>query len=167
MAALASIGLDVNLAPTLSAEFGRERRADWAVDPAATRTLDALEGRYRLALVTNGAPDVQREKLEGSGLARHFATVVISGALGVGKPEPGIFSAALDGLRVDARDAIVVGDSVERDISGARTAGLRSIWLDRDRTGAAAPADVRITSLDELPAALETLVEAIPAARSA
>lgn len=165
--ALAGVGLDGGRAAELSAAFATARRSDWAVDPAALPMLDALRGRYQLALVTNGAPDVQREKLEGSGLGSRFAAVVISCEVGIGKPEPGIFSAAVEGIGVAANDAVMVGDSAERDVAGARAAGLRTVWLDREDAGARSNADLRVTRLDELPAALDTIGDEIPAARLA
>ena len=165
--ALAAVGLDPERASELAAAFATARRSDPAVDPAATRTLDTLARRYRLGLVTNGAPDVQREKLEASGLAARFAAVVISAELGVGKPEPGIFNAAVERIGVAASDAVMVGDSGERDVAGARAAGLRTVWLDRDGAGDASEAVVRITRLDELPAAIDAIGVPAPAARSA
>src|SRR2546423_372193 len=69
------------------------------------------------------------------------------------------------GLR--ALRAFVLGDCVARDTAAARSGGRRPSWPARDRVGAPARGALGITSLDELPAALEALVEAIPAARSA
>ena len=145
--ALAAVGLDAGRAAEFSDAFARARRSNWAVDPAAIGTLDALARRYRLALVTNGAPAVQREKLEATGIGARFDVVVVSGELGIGKPDPRIFTAALEALGVPAHDAVMVGDSVERDIAGARAARVRTVWLDRDGAGARASAGVRITSL--------------------
>ncbi|SRR6266851_4332578 len=165
--ALGAIGLDGGQAAEYSEAFRRARRSDWAIDPAAIRTLDMLAAHYRLALVTNGAPAVQREKLEATGLGARFEAAVISGELGIGKPEPGIFAAALGKLNVAPSDAVMVGDSMERDIAGARAAHIRSVWLDRGGSGATSPADARITSLDDLPATLDAIGDAIPTARSA
>jgi len=63
----------------------------------------------------------------------------------------------------------MVGDSIERDIVGARGAGLRTIWLDRsgDTPGRAAPADIRITELGELPAALAAIEDVATTVHSA
>ncbi|MEA2660863.1 MAG: phosphoserine phosphatase, partial [Chloroflexota bacterium] len=67
-AALAAAGVtDAALAADLGTAFVQARRSEWAIDPAAGPTLERLAARYRLALVTNGAPDVQREKLAASG----------------------------------------------------------------------------------------------------
>jgi len=158
--ALAAAGVaDQTLAQDLASAYGRARRSDWAVDPAAIRTLDALAARYRLALVTNGAPDVQREKIAGAGLGSHFAAVVISAELGIGKPDHRIFDAALRAIGVSARDAVMVGDSIERDIAGGHDAGLRTIWIDRagGATGRPALADAKISELEALPAALAAM----------
>jgi putative hydrolase of the HAD superfamily len=143
---------DERLVDDLAAAFGSFRRAITLIDPDAEAVLEELGRDHRLALVTNGAPDVQREKLAGTTLAGHVDAIVISAELGVGKPDPGIFRAALDALHVASADAAMVGDSLERDIAGARRAGVRSVWLDRAGTAMAGPVtpDARIRSLREL-----------------
>ncbi|TME70710.1 MAG: HAD family hydrolase [Chloroflexi bacterium] len=106
-----------------------------------------------LAVLTNGPIDVQVAKLSASGLQRFFPVVVASGEIGYGKPDPRLFGAALDRLRVDRADAVAIGDSLERDVVGAHAAGLRCVWLNRQRTSmpATGTADFEISSLDELP----------------
>jgi putative hydrolase of the HAD superfamily len=143
---------DAQLVDELASAFGSLRRRITLIDPDASAVLDDLGRDHRLALVTNGAPDVQREKLAGTTLARHFEAIVISAELGVGKPDPRIFGAALDALGVASAEAAMVGDSLERDVAGARRAGVRSVWLDRAGTAMAGPvtADARIRSLRQL-----------------
>ena len=158
--ALAAAGVsDAALVDEVAAAFREARTSLDANDPDAATVLDVLGRDHRLALVTNGAPDVQREKLARAGLAERFAAVVISAEVGVGKPDPRIFRTALDALGVSAEDAMMVGDSLERDIAGAARAGLRSIWLDRAGVGAAGSSvpDVRIRSLRELPDAVSRI----------
>ena len=58
--------------------------------------------------------------------------VVISAELGVAKPDPAIFRAALDRLGARAADAMHVGDSVEDDVAGARAAGLEAVLVARN-----------------------------------
>lgn len=143
---------DEPLVDELVTAFGSFRRANMLVDRDAEAVLDDLGRDHRLALVTNGAPDVQREKLAGTTLAGHFEAIVISAELGAGKPDPRIFRAALDALGVASSDAAMVGDSLERDVAGARRAGVRSVWLDRGVTATAGPVrpDARVRSLREL-----------------
>lgn len=142
---------DAQLVDELASAFGSLRRGITLIDPDASAVLDDLGRDHRLALVTNGAPDVQREKLAGTTLAPHFEAIVISAELGVGKPDSRIFGAALDALGVASADAAMVGDSLERDVAGARLTGVRSIWLDRAGTvEASIRPDARIRSLREL-----------------
>jgi phosphoserine phosphatase len=170
--ALAAVAVNAgSLVDELIAAFATFRRALKAIDPQAEATLDDLGRDHRLALVTNGAPGVQREKLAGTTLAAHFAAIVISAEVGVGKPDPRIFRAALEAIDVAITDAVMVGDSLDRDIVGARRAGLRSVWLDRAGTavsGSFAP-DARIRSLGELRDALVRLdqVDVVATARPA
>jgi putative hydrolase of the HAD superfamily len=165
---LAAAGVsDDALVGELAAAYGRFRRALRPVDPDAEATLADLGRDHRLALVTNGAPDVQREKLGATTLGGYFATIVISAEIGIGKPDPRIFRAALASLGVTSGDAVMVGDSLDRDVAGARRAGMRSVWLDRaggaPSDGAALP-DARIRSLRELRDSLMGLerVDAFP-----
>jgi len=117
-----------------------------------TALLAGLRERHRLAVVTNGAACLQREKLERAGLAGAFDAVVVSGDLGVGKPDAAVFRRAL--ALVGADDGVMIGDSVERDVDGALALGLRALWMNR--AGEPRPrADlVEIRGLDELPALL-------------
>jgi putative hydrolase of the HAD superfamily len=152
--ALADQGLDdVGLAAELGERFGVERRALCEPFPD-TDLLDELRERHKLALVTNGAACLQREKLERSGLAGHFDAVVVSGDLGVGKPDPAVFRHALSLVGGEAADAVMVGDTVERDIDGAVAAGVRAIWINRFGEPRPRADLVEITSLDDLPALL-------------
>ena len=106
-----------------------------------------------VGLITNGPAEVQRAKLELLGLLDHVDFALISGELGIAKPDPAIFREGLRQAGVDAGDAIFVGDSPEFDIAGARAAGIRSVWVNR--TGAAwnhpgDPPDHEVTDLTSL-----------------
>lgn len=157
--ALRALGVaDDALARDLADRYRTLRRAERAVDPDAEAVLHDLSRDHVLALVTNGAPDVQREKLAGTTLARYFATIVISCEVGVAKPEPRIFQIALERIGASAAGAAMIGDSLARDVAGARAAGLRSIWLDRGLWKEDAPQpDVRVVALSEVRSALDAL----------
>ena len=115
--------------------------------------LDALAGRP-MALLTNGAACLQREKLTASGLAARFDAVVVSADVGVGKPDPSVFRHTLSLLGAD--EGVMIGDSLERDIDGALAAGLGAVWIDRFGAGGVGPDGVpRITTLGELPGVLQ------------
>ena len=103
----------------------------------------------RLGLVSNTSRDL-------GAFVRHFALDVdgwiASGSYGKVKPSPLIFRAALDLVGCPAESAVMVGDSPEDDIAGARAVGMRALLLDR--AGRFPGAADRIESLVELPAAL-------------
>ena len=160
--ALADYGVhDAPFADTLADTFRRERGARHVAFADAAPLLRTLQGRYRLAVLTNGAPAQQREKLYGAGLAAYFETVVVSGEVGVGKPDPRVFGAALAALDVAPSATVMVGDSIERDILGAQAAGLHAIWLNRSamdhHPGEHEPPAQQLTALSQLPAALAAL----------
>lgn len=116
----------------------------------AARVRDA---RIPLVLITNGAADTQREKLRALGIEEWFDAVVISGEVGIAKPDPAVFSLAVKGLSTDPEDVWHVGDSLTTDVAGAKGAGLTAVWLNRTerarRKGDPEP-DFEIRSLFEL-----------------
>ncbi|HEY7419624.1 MAG TPA: HAD family hydrolase [Ktedonobacteraceae bacterium] len=122
---------DENLAVRLAELFQARRYACQRLFPEAIAVLQALRRSYKLALLTNGAPDMQREKIKYFQLAPYFETIVVSGEVGVGKPQPAIFHTVLKQLEVAPQDAMMVGDSLERDIKGAYQSGLKSAWVNR------------------------------------
>jgi putative hydrolase of the HAD superfamily len=144
---------DAALALEVADAFRRERRARHLVFPEAPAALDDLARDYRLALLTNGSPDVQNEKIDGAGLRERFDPIVISGEVGAGKPEPESFRHILKLLGMEAEQTAMIGDSFRRDIVGAAELGMFTIWLNRfDKS---LPADVP----DDLPEADATVYD--------
>jgi putative hydrolase of the HAD superfamily len=84
-----------------------------------------------LGLITNGAADAQREKLRVLDLERCFDVVVISGEVGIAKPDASIFRLALGKLAAERESAWHVGDDLNADVAGARAAGITAVWLNR------------------------------------
>lgn len=159
--ALEAVGVsDDALVAELDGAYVAVRRAHQPVDPEAERVLDDLARDHRLALVTNGAPDVQREKLAGTTLAQRFGAIVISAELGIAKPDPRIFEHALRAIGAPREGSVMIGDSLSRDVAGARGAGLRSIWIDRGegtpKPDDAVP-DARVTALSQIRSCLAAL----------
>ena len=71
------------------------------------------------------------QKIDRFGIAGYFAAIVCSSDLPFGKPHPGSYAAAARALGRDASDIVMVGDSLENDVRGAVSAGLRAVLLDR------------------------------------
>ena len=103
----------------------------------------------KLGLVSNTGRDVHEF------LAHHALDVdaaLSSRVHGKVKPHPTIFQAVLDSLGVEAERAVMVGDSPEDDLEGARGLGMTAFLVDRE--GVYPDADDRLTDLFELPAAI-------------
>ena len=122
---------DIGLAEELGEQFTVERRTRHEAFPDVEPALRELRDSHALALVTNGASCLQREKLTTSGLRDYFDVVVVSAEFGVSKPNASIFHHALSQLQSDPARAVMVGDNLSRDVDGAIAAGLQAVWLNR------------------------------------
>lgn len=119
--------------------------------PEARPTLAQLSRQFHLGVLTNGNADVAR-----IGIADYFQFAFNAEALGISKPDPRIFHAALAAAGVPATAAVHIGDHPRDDIAGAQAAGLRAVWFNPQGApwpGAGAP-QAQIASLAELPALL-------------
>jgi putative hydrolase of the HAD superfamily len=115
----------------------------------AVPALKALRaGGHRLAIVSNWDCSLG-DWLEPSGLTALVDGVVTSAATGAAKPDPAIFRRALELLGVEAASTVHVGDSLDKDVDGARAAGIRAVLVTRD--GDAPEGVEAIGSLAELP----------------
>ncbi|NQW20690.1 MAG: HAD family hydrolase [Chloroflexi bacterium] len=126
----------------------------------AQDVITELQADYLLAVVTNGSPKVQRFKLAKSGLAAYFGVVVVSGDVDVGKPNPLPFTTALNQLGIEARDAVMIGNSWGSDIQGAANLGMPSIWFNQDqasRPTRGEQPDAEIVYLAEIPSAIRQI----------
>jgi putative hydrolase of the HAD superfamily len=121
--------------------------ATYRLFPDARAVLQALAGSgIRLGLISNFEPWLL-EVLELEGVRDLFGPVAVSGLLGVAKPDPAIFHAALDAAGVEPAEAVHVGDSLEFDVEPAWAVGMAAVLIDRAGR-ARAPASV--TTLADL-----------------
>lgn len=100
---------------------------------ASAASGEATASDVRLAVLTNGLPDLQRRKLAAVGLGARFDAVVTSYEVGAHKPAPTAFAAVRD--RLPAGAYVHVGDDREADAEGARDAGFVGVHLDPDADG--------------------------------
>jgi HAD superfamily hydrolase (TIGR01549 family) len=133
-------------------------RAVTAAPRENAAVVERLAPRYRLGLLSNfDDARTGREILADTGVAEHFAVVVISAEVDVRKPNPVIFRLLLDRLRLAADEVLFVGDTAHEDVAGARAAGIPVVWLSENKgpfpPDIASP-DYTIRNLTELPALL-------------
>ncbi|MBS0531996.1 MAG: HAD family hydrolase [Proteobacteria bacterium] len=157
-AALAAEGhsmLNDDLAVRVADRFTAYREAEMFVFPGAHDAIDALKARgVKLALVTNGAADTQRAKVERFELAHRFDHIQIEGEHGFGKPEERAYRHAMEALGVTARDTWMIGDNLEWEVEVPQRLGIYAIWMDVHGDGLPAGSTVTpdriIRSLTEL-----------------
>ena len=98
--------------------------------PGAADFLQAVHGKMKIALVSNGVSAIQRSRLAKCPLTPLFDAIVISEEVGVAKPDPRLLEAALEQLGcTDKSAAVMMGDSLSADIAAANNAGLDSIFF--------------------------------------
>jgi len=141
---------------SIASECATEIEEGWGVSENFELFEDVLpvlqelrDADLSIAVVSNGIRDLH------AFVAHHrldVDAIVDSRSHGRVKPHPTIFQAALAVLAVAAEDAVMVGDSLEEDIEGARALGMRAILIDREERHP--DVDERLTDLYGLPAAL-------------
>ena len=131
-------------------EQGWEVAENFELYEDALPVLEELRAaELRIGLVSNGIRDLTEF------VAHHrldVDAIVDSRSHGRVKPHPTIFQAALDLLGVTPAEAVMVGDSLEEDVEGARGLGMRAVLVDREDRHP--DVEARLTDLYGLPAAL-------------
>jgi len=96
--------------------------------------LEYLEPKYKLHIITNGYEVAQKAKLVNSKIDHFFTHVINSDMAGVKKPNPLIFEMALNKAKAAPGNAIMIGDSYEADIVGAKNVGMNAIHFEVNKT---------------------------------
>lgn len=131
--------------------------------PGATQLIQALRGKAKLGIITNGFTELQQIRLERTGFAADFSVLVISEQVGAAKPDSAIFEHAFALMGQPPREHILmVGDNPHADIVGGINAGIATCWLNHH----AAPLpdgvqpNYQVSSLAELQTLLQPLITA-------
>lgn len=129
----------VELSPKMTALF-----------PLAMETLQYLQKKYALHLITNGFAEVQWIKLEHSGLKPFFEHIIISEEVGTQKPDPKIFELAMQRANTTAVECLMIGDNMNTDIAGARAAGIDQVFFNPHKKHTREKSTYTIHQLEEL-----------------
>jgi putative hydrolase of the HAD superfamily len=141
--------------------------------PETPAMLEALKGRaLRLGLISNTLSHSQViEILHQYGIRPYFDCIYLSVTSGFRKPYPELFRAAASDLDVLPEECVYVGDTVSRDVRGARLAGYRgTIRINSMLTAGAdaglnqeeEEADYLITNLNEIPGIVSEIMRENP-----
>ncbi|MFT6464784.1 HAD family hydrolase [Halopseudomonas sp.] len=129
-----------------------EARHALTLFPHAESLLEQLSRRYTLATISNGNADVRR-----LGLAKYFSVIVSADEVGISKPDPAPFLAALERAGVEPAQALHIGDHPVDDIQGARESGLHTLWFNRTGKSWTDPVrpDGEVSCLSQIPTWLD------------
>jgi 2-haloacid dehalogenase len=126
----------------------------------AEELLNALYGKYRLYLATNGIVNVQSRRIKDSGIGKYFEDIFVSERIGYNKPDKRFFDAAfskIDGFKHE--ESVMVGDLLTSDIRGGINAGIKTVYFNpkgKENDTDIHP-DYEIHSLAELAGLLEKM----------
>lgn len=110
----------------------------------ALELIQALHGKCRLFIVTNGTASVQKSRFGSCPLAPYFEASFISEEMECHKPEKIFFDRVASAIpNFDPRQAIVIGDSLTSDIQGGINAGMDTCWFNPQHKSA--PVGMQIT----------------------
>ena len=144
----ASLGIDFD-GPTFEKEFLQGLYDSCEAVDGAFETVRYLADRYPLYVASNAFYAQQVNRLTLAGIIDCFKGIFVSEKLGCNKPSPQFFRKILDLAGVsDASRAVMVGDSLEADIIGAKAVGMRTIWFTKEK--GSAHADLAIDALPTL-----------------
>ncbi|MBT3239991.1 MAG: HAD family hydrolase [Chloroflexi bacterium] len=141
-------------------------QSHWLIEKDCLDTLDKLKSRdYKIGIISNASDDADVQKLVGDSQIKEYVDFALSSAAcGIRKPDPRIFSIALSYWDFTNEEVIMVGDTLNADILGAKNSNIKSVWIKRranipnnlDSDEKLMP-DETIETLSELPDLLDKL----------
>ena len=125
----------------------------------AIELLEELRGQYRLYLVSNGEPMVQKSRMAAFDLEKYFDDIFISQHVGYAKPDGRFFDHVFEKTGAKKESTIIIGDSITSDIAGGSMYGIKTCHINPhgvEVEGKYLP-DYTITRLCQLPELLRGL----------
>jgi|SRR6056297_1239851 len=124
---------DEELAKKLGEDYVRISATKTQIFPYTHEALKYLKEKYSLHLITNGFEEVQYKKIKNCDLEKYFTNIITSEKAGVQKPNEKIFNYALRNAGAEKEESIMLGDDIEGDIKGAKSAGMDQILFNPDK----------------------------------
>ncbi|MDD2512077.1 MAG: YjjG family noncanonical pyrimidine nucleotidase [Proteiniphilum sp.] len=121
---------DPEYAKRLSDDFLNRTTRKTRLIEGTIELLDYLRPRYRMHILSNGFREVQYRKIENSGLRPYFDKIILSEDAGINKPHADMFTYALKNTNARRDQTVMIGDSWDADIVGARQSHIAQIWFN-------------------------------------
>lgn len=122
--------IDESFALRINNDFLEQTTHKKNLIPYALEILEYLHPKYHLHILSNGFEEVQYKKMKNSGLISFFDKIILSDDIGTNKPDPRIFEYAMQKTKAKTENSIMIGDSWEADIVGAKNSGINQIWFN-------------------------------------
>jgi len=150
------LGVDVDAAEC-SQQYTKNLSIGHYFLPGARESVEALSGKYKLYMTSNGTAWVQRSRLESADIEKFFLDIFISQEIGFNKPAPEYFAGCFAKIPdFDPAKAMIVGDSLSSDILGGKNAGIATCWINpRHKSAGDIVPDYEIEDLTQLENLLE------------
>lgn len=130
---LRQVGAPESFAKSMGVEFLHFATEQNQLLPHALELLHYVRTKYTLSIISNGFCEVQYKKMRNSGLEHFFDHVILSEQVGCLKPNKAIYEYALEVNGITSRQALMIGDSYESDIVGARNVGISALLFNPRR----------------------------------
>lgn len=124
---------DDELAKTLSVTYLEMLPDKKNLFDGVMEVLEYLHQKYSLHIITNGFEEVQLKKMKNSGIENYFQYVVTSERAGSQKPNREIFRYAMEITNASLLNSIFVGDSIEADMTGAKSVGMDHVYFNPEK----------------------------------
>lgn len=111
--------------------FMREINENICLFQDVIECLDKLSKLYNLFIITNGPSETQTLKIDRLGIRKYFNEIFISEEIGYSKPDPRLFEYITENFDMKKEEILMIGDSIDHDILGAKNSNIDSILIDR------------------------------------
>lgn len=118
--------------------------------PGVHETLAYLQPKYILHLITNGFKESTEVKIKNSNISHYFSEIIISEDVGHNKPSPLIFDHAVKRANTQIKDSLMIGDSLEADMTGAINVGMDCCFFNPFKAAHQYPVNYEIYQLKQL-----------------
>ncbi|RAJ01573.1 putative hydrolase of the HAD superfamily [Chitinophaga skermanii] len=146
---------DEPLSKTFSDQFLQILPTKTSLFPNTIEVLEYLTKKgYPIHLITNGFEETQLLKIKNAGIDKYFTHLITSETAGSLKPKREIFDFALSKASTTAGESIMIGDAIDIDVLGARTAGMDQVYFNPSKLPQQQFSTYTISDLSELMAIL-------------
>lgn len=151
------LSYDANTVDTLQRCYTQAECHTLKVFPGVEYTLKSLKPHFVLGIITNGPSQLQREKLKLLNLDHWFDVIIIDSEYGRPKPDRGLFGHAASQAHLESNELMFVGNSLDADIYGAKSAGWYSTYLSSENSDEAHYTIAHLKELLHIPLVEENL----------